>query len=202
MLLAFSHLPHYPQGMGPFWCWFPGGWVCVHSRIPWVPQSDSPVRLGVSPCHNAHRFLQLEVLRLYFSMLEPWVCLTPWLFLPVYSCASVGPPSPPAAALPRSSPPCLPVSSPPTSPYECFFFNSLVGGLPYTLSFWQFGLFFCLFLNLLLSFFSLCEETKCYLPTPPSWPEFQPSWNTSGLLILSDNSRQMDSYSWCLKNTY
>ena len=33
----------------PFWCWFPGGWVCVCSRAPWVPAMNSPVSLRVSP---------------------------------------------------------------------------------------------------------------------------------------------------------
>ena len=42
---------------------------------------------------------------------------------------------------------------------ECFFFKSLVVGLPYSLVFWKFWLF--LFLNLLLSFFWLCEEAQC-----------------------------------------
>ena len=34
---------------GPFWCWFPCGWVCVHSRTLWVSPANSPVSLGVSP---------------------------------------------------------------------------------------------------------------------------------------------------------
>ena len=33
--------------IGPFWCWFLGGWVCVWSRTPWAPPKDSPVRLGI-----------------------------------------------------------------------------------------------------------------------------------------------------------
>ena len=35
--------------VGPFWCWFLGGWVCVHSRTLWVSPTNFPVRLGVSP---------------------------------------------------------------------------------------------------------------------------------------------------------
>ena len=65
-----------------------------------------------------------------------------------------------------SSLPWLTVSSPPTSLNECFFFNSLVVGLPHSLigTIWirfsgSSGCF--LFLNLLLSFFWLCEEAKC-----------------------------------------
>ena len=101
-------------------------------------------------------------------MLEPWVeqsvsLLSCSSFLPVYLHANVGPPTrqlvlqPPPCRL--SSLPQLPISAPPTSVNECFFFNSLVVGLPCSLVFWQFWLF--LFLNLLLSFFCLCEEAKC-----------------------------------------
>ena len=35
--------------IGPFWCSFPGGWVCVHSRALWISPKNAPVRLGVSP---------------------------------------------------------------------------------------------------------------------------------------------------------
>ena len=35
--------------IGPLWCCFLGGWVCVHSRTLWVSPMNSPVRLGVSP---------------------------------------------------------------------------------------------------------------------------------------------------------
>ena len=68
----------------------------------------------------------------------------------------------------ESYPPQLPVSAPPTGLYECFFFISLVVGLPCSSIFCQFWLFFVF--KLLLSFFSLCEEAVC-LPTPPSWLE-------------------------------
>ena len=33
----------------PFWCRFPSGWACAHSRPLWVSPTTSPVRLGVSP---------------------------------------------------------------------------------------------------------------------------------------------------------
>ena len=101
------------------------------------------------------------------------VCFATPPFLPVYLCANVGLRGLLAAALPalvhnppphwvhqwppcrESSPPQLPVSAPPTGLDECFFFISLVVGLPYSLIFCQFWLI--LFLNL-LSFFWLCEE--------------------------------------------
>ena len=70
------------------------------------------------------------------------VCLDPQLCLPVYPHADVGPTSPPAITLPGVFSAWLPVSSPPTGLDECVFFNSLVVGLPYSLIFWQFWLFF------------------------------------------------------------
>ena len=68
------------------------------------------------------------------------------------SATSLGPP---AAALLCVLSARLPVSAPPTGLVECFFFNSLVVGLPYSLIFWQFWLFF------VLKFVWLCEEAKC-----------------------------------------
>ena len=34
--------------IGPFWCCFPSGWVCVCSPPLWVSPMNSPVRLRVS----------------------------------------------------------------------------------------------------------------------------------------------------------
>ena len=65
---------------------------------------------------------------------------------------------PPAADLPRVLSNRLPISAPPTGLDECFFFISLVVGLPYSLIFCQFWLFFVF--KLLLSFFWLCEEAQ------------------------------------------
>ena len=78
------------------------------------------------------------------------VCLTLQLFLLVYPYANVGPPDLSAAAPPSWStshhlivhPLCPPISTPPISLDECFFFNSLVVVLLYTLVFLQFWLFF------------------------------------------------------------
>ena len=59
--------------IGPFWCLFQDGWVCVPSRTLWVSLMNSPVRLGVSlaPATTPTGFFQSEVLRLYFLTLEP-----------------------------------------------------------------------------------------------------------------------------------
>ena len=78
------------------------------------------------------------------------VCLAPQLFLPGYLHMNVGPTylpaaaslDPPAVALPQVLSTLLPVSTPPTSLDECFFFNSLVIGLPYSSIFCQFWLLF------------------------------------------------------------
>ena len=104
-----------------------------------------------SHCHNPHRFLLPEVLRLSFPTLTLgfMICLAPQLSLPVYLHANVVPQNPPVTTLTLilSAPA---VSTPPTGLNGCFFFNSLVVGLPYSSIFWHFWLF--LFLNL-LSFF-------------------------------------------------
>ena len=70
------------------------------------------------------------------------ICLAPQLFFWVYLHTNVGPPGLPATASPalvlqllpclQSSQPQLPLSAPPTSLDECFFFNSLVVGVPYS----------------------------------------------------------------------
>ena len=72
------------------------------------------------------------------------VYLAPRLFLLVYLHANVGPPAPPAATSLQVLSAWLPTSTPPTGLGECFFFNSLVVGLPYGSIFWQFWLFFVL----------------------------------------------------------
>ena len=54
--------------------------------------------------------------------------------------------------------PWLLVSAPPTGLDECFFFICLAVGLPYSLIFCQFWLFFVF---TLLSFFWFCEEAQC-----------------------------------------
>ena len=76
----------------------------------------------------------------------------------------------PVCQLPcRASPlPWLPSSSPPTSLDECFFFNSLVFRLRYSLIFWQFWL--CFVFKLVVVLLSVVQG-ESYLPTPKSYPE-------------------------------
>ena len=151
----------------------PSVWVCVCSRTLWVSPTNSSVSLGVSPTAAS---TPTGVFNQRFEALFPRtgalgcvVCLTPPPFLPVYLCANGGPQGLLAAALPtplhnlpprwvlqlppyrESSPPWLPISAPPTGLDECFFFISLVVGLPYSSIFCQFWLFFVF--KLLLSFF-------------------------------------------------
>ena len=110
---------------------------------------------------NPHKYFHSEVLRLYFPTLGPWVVQS--VSLP--SCSSWFIRRQMWDHLVFQPPPChefsplwLPGSAPPTGLDECFFFNTLVVGLPYSSIFWQFWYF--LFLNF-LSFFWLYEEAKC-----------------------------------------
>ena len=110
---------------------------------------------------NPHRFFQSEILRLYFHAMELWVSRSVWLpsCSSRFICTQIWDHS--LHQLPlcsASSPSELPVSCPLTGVDECFFFNSLIVRLLYSSIFCQFWLF--LFLNLLLSFFWLCEEVK------------------------------------------
>ena len=115
-------------------------------------------------------------LRLYFPELEPWVgqsvslphCSTWFLCVRMWGhrvcwwscclpcsfhnlpCLWVRP------RCHESPPPQLPVSVPPAGLDECFFYISLVVGLPCGSIFCQFWLFFVF--KLLLSFFWLCKE--------------------------------------------
>ena len=132
-----------------------------------------------SHCHNPHRFFfQSEVLRLYFPVLEPWVvwpvslpsCFSRFIHMQMWDHWVLQP-------LPccQSSLPWLPISAPAarlcphTSLNECFFFSSLVVGLPYSLIFWQFWLFFVFkFVVVLLL---VVQGGTVYLPMPPFWPE-------------------------------
>ena len=143
---------------------------------------NSPRGLGVSPAATS---TPTGVFSQRFEALLPRAgalgCVVPFApppFLLIYLCANVGlrgllavtplarlSYSPPRLCVP---PPCcesshplarLLPSAPPTGLDECFFFISFVIGLPYSLIFCQFWLFFVF--KLLLSFFWLCEEAQC-----------------------------------------
>ena len=133
-----------------------------------MSSTNSPVMLGVSP---ATASTPVGVFNQRFEALFPLAgALGCKVCRPVHQLL----PCPPAAPLPtpfhnpplcwvcqplpycESCPPQLPVSTPPTCLNECFFFISLVVGLPYSSIFSQFWLIFVF--KLLLSFFWLCEE--------------------------------------------
>ena len=128
---------------------------------------------------NPHRCFQSELLRLYFPELEPWVVrsvsLPSWssrfICTGMWDCPlhNLLPHWYDSAALPQVLSARLPVSAPPTGLDECFFFNSLIVGLPYGSIFCEFWLFFVfIFVVFLLLFVS---GSKLYLPMPPSWLE-------------------------------
>ena len=54
---------------------------------------------------------------------------------------------------------------------ECFFFKSLAFGLPYSLIFWQFWLFFVF--KFVVVVLLIVRGGRVYLPTLPSWLEAQ-----------------------------
>ena len=122
------------------------------SRTLWDSPTNSPVRLGVSPTAEMPTGSYSQRV---WGFISP--CWNPGLHglsrSPVVppSCslhANVGPPGPPATTSPtqsssrslpcHASPPQLLFFNPPTILNECFLFNSLVVGLPYSLIFWQF----------------------------------------------------------------
>ena len=119
--------------------------------------------VSFSHCHlNPHRCFQSEALRLYFSALESWVVRS--VSLPSSSSQFIHTqmsdhPVCHFACLVLQWPPCRVLFTPSTSLDECFFFNSLVVGLPYSSIFCQFWLFFVFkFVVVLLL---VCEEAKC-----------------------------------------
>ena len=95
-LCQFSVTPSTTHNqIGPFWCCFLGGWVCICSRSLWVSPTNSPVSLGVS---HAAASTSMGVFNQRFEALFPGtgvlgcaVCFTPLPFHPVYLCANVGP---------------------------------------------------------------------------------------------------------------
>ena len=105
--------------IGPFWCWFPGGWACVCSRTLWVSPTNSPVRLGVSPAATS---IPAGVFSQWFEALFPCtgalgftICHLVHQLLPRW----------PAVALPtlvHNLPPCWVCQPPPcceSSPPGC-----------------------------------------------------------------------------------
>ena len=126
---------------------------------------DSSERLAVSSAATIPRGFYSQSYEVLFSQcwnpgLHGLGLLIPQLFLPIFIFTQtwgnlVHQPLP----YHMSSLPWIPISTPPTNLDECFFFNSLVVRLPYSLIFWHFWVLFIYF-NWLLSFFWLYEEVK------------------------------------------
>ena len=106
------------------------------------------------------------------------VCLAPQLFLLGYLDANAGAAQSSSFHLAHlvlqplpcgmSFPPQLPVSALPSGLDECFFYNSVVVGLPYSSISWQFWLFFVF--KFVVCLLVVRGGTVC-LPMLPSWPE-------------------------------
>ena len=127
---------------------------------------------GFLPLPQSPQVFSLRGLRLYFPTLEPWVGWS--VLLP--SCSSrfnlhvnVGPPSPPAAALPWVLSTQLPVSVPPAGLGECFFFDCWLSDFHTVWFFCQFWLLF-VFKFVVVLLLVMWRGTVC-LTMPPSWPE-------------------------------
>ena len=131
--------------------------------------TNFPMRLGVSHAAATPHIFMARVFEAFFSCtgtLGCVVCLAPQLFLLVYLHVNVGLPaaaSPTQSSSRMSSPPLLL----PINLDDCFFFNSLVVGLPYSSIFWQLWLFFVFKFTVVL--FLFLQGGKVYLPMPPSW---------------------------------
>ena len=99
--------PATHKQIGPFWCRFLCGWVCVHPMTLWVSPTNPSVRLGVSQAPQVFTVRGFEALFPHAGTLCCTVCLVPQLFLLVYLHANVRPPGPPANTLPciLSTPP-------------------------------------------------------------------------------------------------
>ena len=173
----------------PFWCWFLGGWVCVHFRTLWVSPTNFPVRLGVSAAASTPTgffsqrlwgFISLHwnpgLRGLSHSPVVPsgWStckygtthftsCHLAWS-ASLHLAKSPSYPNCP-------SPPLLPVWMNVSFTLWLFDFHTV----------WFSGSSdYFLFLNMLLSFCGCTRKQSVYLPMFPSWPEVQNfffNWN-------------------------
>ena len=170
--------PTTDKRIGPFWCWFLGGWVCVHSWTPWVPPTDSSVRLGVSPATTTPTGFYSQRFWGFISLcLNPGFCsvsLSPVVppSLSTRECETAWSASHCLALHPLHprylSPSLLPVwmNVSYLTPWLSDFHAVLFSGSSAYIYF--------LFLNLLLSFLWLCDEVKhIYLHLHFSWKSLE-----------------------------
>ena len=174
--------PGTHKQIGPFWCRFLCGCVCVHSRTLWVSPVNSPVRLGVSlatanptcfytqrfgsflfPCWNTRlHSVSLHSCSSQFVHMQTWdhpLCLLP-------PCS----PNPPAAALLHIS---VPISC--LHPFNQSEWMLLLSLTPWFLDFhtvwFSDSLGYFLFFKFVVVLLLVVQGGKVYLPLPPSWPE-------------------------------
>ena len=162
---------------------FQSGCVCIHSKsMPFkqtllrnwqfLPLSQPPLIFTASsykalfsqcwsPGLHGLAWGQDQALpRCFFWFLSrTWMWDCPFPLLPLLCYHHL------ASAAPR---PLHPGSTLPTCLDECFFFKSLVVGLPYSLIFWQFWFYVFRLIVILLM---VVQGGKACLPTPPSWLE-------------------------------
>ena len=107
--------PATHKQIGPFWCWFLGGWVSLHSRTCSSLQQtllwgwEFQLQLQHPGMFSVRGF---EAPFSHAVTLGCAVCLTLQLFLSVYSQANVGLPGLPATTLPAPVlQPCLAASA-------------------------------------------------------------------------------------------
>ena len=160
-LPAFSHFLQYPQA----------NWSLLVLILRWVGPCTPPMVLSnelcceagsFSHCQNPYRFFQWEVLRLYFPALEPWVAQS--VYLPSRSSQFIR--TQMWDHLFHQPQPCHKSSPPhgPSPPLLLAWMNvfSLIPWLSDFHTIWfSDSSGYLLFLNLLLSFFWLCEEAQC-----------------------------------------
>ena len=170
-MLAFRHFSLHLQANWTLPVLIPG-WVglCVFYDPVGLSTELSCEDGSFSWCLSPYNFLQPEVLRLYFPVLECsgnagmrcMVCLTTQLFFGFIHMEMWD-------HLVHRHCHAEALSAPPASVEERFLFNSLVVRLPYSLIFWQFWVFFVFkFVVVLLL---VVQEGKVYLRPPPCWLE-------------------------------
>ena len=120
------------------------GWACACSRPLWVSPTTSPVRLGVSPAATSTPkgvFIQrfealfpgaraLGCSLLHSPTIPPGLSVCECGATGSVSCCTACPIPHQLPSCRESSPPQLPISATPAGLDECFFFISLVVGLP------------------------------------------------------------------------
>ena len=141
--------------IGPFWCCFLCGWVCVCSRPLWVSPMNSPVRLWgceflpLPP--QPPEVFSISGLRLYFPELEPWVagsvsspnCSSPFICMGMWDF------------LLHQPPPHQPVATLPTPPHSTI--HHLAGAASYR--YWESSPLGCLSPPLLLVWMKVSSLT-------------------------------------------